>query len=994
MKKTLPALFFICIASVCIADYWQQGVEYKIEVTVNDSTNTFKGTLELTYTNESPDTLSILYFRASANSLRSGSPLHRRDAVRGSSRYDDANPDEYGYCDIQSMKDLSGGNLNFKMDYSIIRAELQNPIIPGGTRKIQIEFTTRLPSARLGYRLARVRGQYKAAGWFPQICPYDRVYGWVNNQYLGWGENYADIADYDVTITIPSDFIVAATGVLQNRDEVLPDSLREMLDRKNFVRGGQPPDLQFLKGGTKSWRFQAENVPDFVFVADRKFCLDRAKWDGIVTYAFIRWEHADDWHDAAQIGMDGIRFFSDNFGRYAYPQMSITDSWSGMEYPMLVMCSGRSPDYYLLFWHEIAHNYFMGAVASNQTDRAFLDEGFTTFLEIAAMERFLGREDNLRRRTTWYDRHFTPFDEDRVYRGFRPYIDPALRGYTLPMPMNADKAPEWWIYRASSYYKPVCMLFALEYMLGGEMLFRCIREYYLRWKFRHPYETDMFDSFEQTSGSELTWFFEQWVYTDKKLDYALSAPELTGVEDGGNAFHYKIKVRRVGEMVTPLVVTVELKNGSVKKFWIPLNDAPPPPGEHITLPVWDQLRDPHSEFAAEIVIPAKIKSLDIDPDNLLADVNPLNNRWPLPKIRFDWLTSENYPPVDAYQIRHRPSIGYNAVDGAEFGWRVKGSFLEYKNQVDLSLRLGALNLPPDWSAAYRTPVSALNPNAFFSASAFDINGYSGGGLSVDYQEKPYYRGAPRAGVKVSLEHRRHYSDHYPLFPQAWSRGEDNSVFIRYWRDIFPDARMEIGLRTALFSGNFDYSLLEWNLRQKVRLSGKSSLTLRLGTGYLDGDNAPAQRLFYLSGWNPETGRSYEFMGVRGMIPPGWQEHSFTQTRPGILGCSNFFAGGDSYAAVNAELTLPPCVSRSFWLPVFGRIRPALQPLLFAGAAADPGGIFPGRETVWEAGPGFVLTGVPGGEFRLMFPLWLDPAPADEDEFDFRWVVSFIPDFEF
>jgi hypothetical protein len=339
---------------------------------------------------------------------------------------------------------------------------------------------------------------------------------------------------------------------------------------------------------------------------------------------YPRWEHARAWSDAAETGRRGMQFFCENFGGFAYPQISITDSWGGMEYPMLIMCSGQSPDYYLLFWHEMAHNYFMGAVASNQTDRAFLDEGFTTFLEIAAMEYYLGREDNLVIRDNWIKKRFYPHEEDRIYRGFRPYLDPAIRGYTLPMLVNADSAPEWLIYRASSYYKPVSMLFALEYILGREKLFSCIKNYYEEWKYRHPYEGDMFASFEKTSGKELTYFFQEWVYTDKKLDYAVKRPEM--ISNSGGIYHYRIQIERNGETIIPLRLLVKLEDGEDIDYWVPLNDDPPPSDKFIVLPLWDQLRIPGGEYSQEITVPGKIKELDLDKESLLADTAPWNNR--------------------------------------------------------------------------------------------------------------------------------------------------------------------------------------------------------------------------------------------------------------------------------------------------------------------------------------------------------------------------------
>ncbi|NQS98586.1 MAG: hypothetical protein HQ591_09035 [candidate division Zixibacteria bacterium] len=660
-----------------------------------------------------------------------------------------------------------------------------------------------------------------------------------------------------------------------------------------------------------------------------------------------------------------------------------------MEYPMLVMCSGYSPRYYLLFWHEIGHNYFMGAVSTNQTDRAFLDEGFTTFLEIAAMEHFLGREDNLRIKRGWYREYFYAYEEDRIYRGFRPYMDPALQGYTLPMPMNADCAPEWLIYRASSYYKPVCMLFALEYILGKRLLYDCIRGYYGDWKFKHPYERDMFESFERASRGELTWFFEQWVYTDKKLDYAVSRPQLLSRDEG--EYRYRLKLERVGEMVMPIRVQAALEDGTVRNYWIPLNDNPPPDGEYEVLPVWDQLRDPYRIYTAEIILPARIKSLDIDPESLLADLNPLNNRWPFPKIQFDWLVEENSPPVNAYQIRQRPGLGYNIIDGAEVGWKFKGSYLEYRHNVDLSVNFGLLNFRPDWSAGYHTPISKLSPQSFIGFSAFDRDGFQGGGLALWWRDKPFYRGEPVGGVKFAFQHRRHYSDDYPPFPAVWEKGVDNSLVFSFWREFFArGSRLEFKLRASVFCDDFSYSQMEWSLTQPVGIGRGFDLKLGLFAGLVKGDEIPSQRLLYPSGWEPEIDRGYEYWGVRSLVPSGEAEHFLTRSMPGIYGLYGNRIGEKSYAALSSEMAIPPKFGWRFWLPFLGDIRIAVQPVLFANFALGMENQSIEKDYIWEAGPGIKLSGIPGGDFHIAFPLWIDPALPGEDNYDFRWVLAFVP----
>jgi len=995
----MKSIFFFLLVivsshTIIAADYWQQDVRYLIDVALDPAQKSISGGLTLKYKNNSSDTLDFVYFRLAPNGMRPGSPLHQRELDLGTDRFSNADTSDFGLCLIQSLFDGDGEVLNYTLDYSIARVELNHSLLPGEAETFKFNFFTRLPSPELAYRLSFIRNQFKAAHWYPQICVYDRILGWVNNQYIGWGENYGDIGLYEVNITAPPEYIIAASGLLSNRNEVLPDTLRVILDRKNFIKSVIKPDLSFMKSGNpKTWEFIGENICDFAFNADPEFCIDEAEYDGIKVYAYILRRNADNWYDAAEIGRDGIKFFSENFGRYAYPQMTITDSYGGMEYPMLVMCSGRSPYYYLLFWHEIAHNYFMGAVSTNQTDRAFLDEGFTTFLELAAMEHFLGREDNLGRKNDWYSEKFYPFDEDRIYRGFRPYMEPAMQGYTVPMPLNADSAPEWWVYRASSYYKPVCMLFALEYMMGREELFRGIQEYHDNWKFRHPYENDLIDSFEKSTGHELSYFFEQWVYTDKKLDYAINTPRL--LENGADKCVYEVWIERKGELIIPVGFEIELESNERLFYWVPLNDNPAPEYADITLPVWDQLRNPQKYYKAVIEVSRKIKSVDIDPQNLLADIYPMNNSIPAPKIQFDWLIERNSPPTHAYQIRHRPAFGYNIIDGFKPGWRFAGSYMEYLHKFDVTAKIGLLNFVPEISFRYDNPLSIIDEQAFFGVGYFDRNGLRGGELEFYWNNKPRYRSAPIGGLSVSFQHRCHYSDDYPVNETLWDSGDDNTLNFNYWQDLVPsgNTRIEIGGSSSFLTNDFAYSKLGGKLTQQLSIGRYFNIDFQLFGGLIRGDEIPLQRLYYTNGIDPEIDRSYEYWGTRSLVPSEESHRLFTRSYPGLYSSSASFTGAESYAAMSLELNLPPKVGKSVWLPFIGRNRPAVQPMVFSNIVFDTEDSFTSGDYILEFGPGILLSGIPGGDFKLAFPLWVDPAPLDEDNYEYRWVVTFTPEFK-
>lgn len=971
-----------------VNDYWQQKADYSIEVIIDDSSRTIMGRERLYYGNNSPDSLKAMYFRCAANSFQPGSPLVEGDSRRGRDRIGSAKPSDYGYTSIKSFK-AGGENLEYVEDYSIIKVELAEPIAPGEERVFEIEFVTKLPSPKIAYRLSDMNGQYKAAHWYPQVCVYDRVLGWVNNQYLGWGENYGEVGNFDVSIDIPAEYIVAATGVLDNEEEVFPDSLKKLLSIKNF-QGGNSVQSDSPLGKRKNWKFRAENVCDFVFAADDNFCYDEMEYDGIRIKVYPQRENADEWTDAAETGRKGIQFYSEYFGRYAYPQMSITDSWSGMEYPMLVMCSGRSPEYYLLFWHEIGHNYFMGAVASNQTDRAFLDEGFTTFLEIAAMEHYLGRADNLNRRQGWLKQKFYPFDEDRVYRGFRPYMQAAKEGFARPMPVNSDKASEWMVYRVSSYYKPVCMLFAMEYMFGREKLFRCIKEYYENWKFKHPYETDMFRSFEESSDSELNWFFEEWVYTDKILDYAVGKPDL--ISDDGGKFRYYIWVERKGEMIMPLRVKAELDDGSEVNYWIPLNDNAAPDSSFVILPLWDQIRDAGEIYYADITVNSGIKNLDLDPESLLADMYPMNNRWPWPKVRFDWKVEQNYVPVNAYHVRHRPDAGYNDYDGLDLGWQLEGGYLGYKDKIRFEFKVGTLNGKVDFKAGYETPLKAVGNRVFGLVNCFSEDGYQGGQIGLRWIDKPNFGDDAKGGLKLVWEQTRHLEDRYLNYAEFWDKGADNTFTAHYWRylDNTGNDVVETRIRASAFTEDFSYSRWDWKLSKEINIHGDWSFNFEYGGGWVQGDKIPGQRKFYQSGWDLESDRENEYIGVRGFFPHRIRENFSTNFFPGVYTLNSFRYGERSFSAAGLQFSAPPRVLIKIPVPILDYFRGTFFPIAFTNMVFDidqPGFV---KDYVYEAGVGIKAVDTPAGDALLVFPVWVEPALPGEDNFDFRWYAVIRP----
>ena len=207
-----------------VRSYWQQDVSYKMDVELGADGRTLSGHLDFNYRNNSPDTLKELRFHAHYNSFQPGSPAHRRWHDRGSRRIENAPEEDYGSLIVSEIRDGKGRLLRSEFNYSIFEVQLAKPLLPGSEVELSMDFESYIPGRSVAYRSAFAHGQLKCAHWYPQVCVYDHVMGWVDNQYQGTGEAYGEFGTYEVNLTLPEPYIVGATGNLVNRGEVLPDS--------------------------------------------------------------------------------------------------------------------------------------------------------------------------------------------------------------------------------------------------------------------------------------------------------------------------------------------------------------------------------------------------------------------------------------------------------------------------------------------------------------------------------------------------------------------------------------------------------------------------------------------------------------------------------------------------------------------------------------------------------------------------------------------------
>ncbi|MEZ4917421.1 MAG: hypothetical protein R2836_10615, partial [Chitinophagales bacterium] len=373
-------------------DYWQQDVYYKIHATINEETDIIIGNEQLVYWNNSPDTLFEVYFHLYQNAFQPGSYYdnlyHNNGQIAKYGKYESAGLG----TTIDDIK-IDGATVKTTLDNTILIVHLNEPILPQSSVKFDINFKTYYDNGSVRRRMKFFetfgQKQYNGCHWYPRIAVYDKKFGWTTDQHLG-REFYGDFGTYDVTLNFASNYIVAATGKLQNENEVLPKELREKIDIKNFKNKpwNATPSviIPYKKGERKEWHFYAENIHDFAFTASPHYRIGEAYYipegtnDTITAYSFAQESHASGWQNAAEYTAKVLQVYSEDIGMYGYHKMIVADARDGMEYPMLTLDGGSDPGYRGLLAHEVGHNWFYGMVNNNETYRAFMDEGFTQFL--------------------------------------------------------------------------------------------------------------------------------------------------------------------------------------------------------------------------------------------------------------------------------------------------------------------------------------------------------------------------------------------------------------------------------------------------------------------------------------------------------------------------------------------------------------------------------------------------------------------------------------
>lgn len=510
--------------------YWQQHVDYTIDVDVDVESAQFTGAQKLVYTNNSPDTLSRVYYHLYFNAFQPGSEMDVRSRNiadpdrRVGDRIAGLTPEEQGQLVPLSLAQ-NGIALEPTVEGTVLVVPLDQPIPPGAEAVFDMKFKGQVPvQIRRSGRDNSEGVALSMAQWYPKLAEYDQD-GWHADPYIA-REFYGVWGDFEVAITIDSDYIIGGTGYLKNKK-----------------RAG--------KGKTK-WVFEAPNVHDFTWAADPEYIHDTYPGPNGVTLNFYyknNPELIENWQKLQPLTAELMAYFNDAIGPYPYDQYSVIQGGDGgMEYGMCTLITGQRTLESLVgvTAHEMAHAWFQFLLATNESLHEWMDEGFTSYISSLAEDVVL--EQN---------------SADPLAGAYRGYYFLANSGQEQPLSTHADRYNTNRNYGIAAYSKGAVFLAQLGYVIGDENLNKTIQSYFKKWAFKHPRPNDFIRIAEQVSGLELDWYLQDFAQTTNTIDYSIKSIEANG--QGSD-----IMLERLGLMPMPIDLLVTYQDGSTELFYIPL----------------------------------------------------------------------------------------------------------------------------------------------------------------------------------------------------------------------------------------------------------------------------------------------------------------------------------------------------------------------------------------------------------------------------------------
>ncbi len=736
MRARLSALLLLLLCSPALAvaqspSQWQQHVDYEMDIRLNPETHQVDGHQRLTYTNNSPDTLRTVYYHLYFNAFQPQSMMAERNRHlpdpdgRTVPRIFNLTPGEQGRQTVTSLTQ-DGTPVSYEVYDTVLRVDLAEPIPPGTSTTFVMDYRSQVPlqTRRSGRDSRGDDIDYTMTQWYPKMAEYDER-GWHANYYVN-REYYAPYGEFDVEITLPAEYTIGATGVLQNPDEV---GHGYDIDGSGTWR----PSDGLPDADTLTWHFRAEDVHNFAWSADPDYIHDKVTADGTAHHILYKPAVAEQWRPLRNNMPDLTAYFSDEYGDYPYPQMTVAQGGDGgMEYPMFTVVSSydgpefeEKSSYRSVLGttvHEFAHMWFYSALGSNEADYAWMDEGFTSYATTEGMAHLAGQPAN--------------------HTGARQSVVTMHKlGIAEPFSTPADWFSTNAAYGITSYPGGQMLVDMLGYVMGDAQRDQWLQRYFRERAGMHPDPFDLELFAEQESGLMLDWYFQQVTESARTVDDAIADLDQ---ERTGDGVAVDLTLKRKGTLRLPQDVRLTLADGSTQWLNVPLasmHGHKPVPDDWIVTEPWPWVAP---EKTVSVTVDRRVEKAVIAPNGETPDVNRLNNSTTLP-LRTRVLRAPQ-PSWSHYELGVRPLAGYADDFGFGGGLQVRGQYFRGERQLR-----GTVTLWPEVLVSGGDDPTLLDASS--PGRGFDTGSWFSG---LDYElryEHPFPPFGARATVELSAAKR-------------------------------------------------------------------------------------------------------------------------------------------------------------------------------------------------------------------------------------------------
>ncbi len=959
MKYLLIAFLSAASTSQSFAQYWQQEVNYTIQVKLDDKNHVLRGNEVMEYINHSPNELTELYIHLWPNAYRNKkSALAKQLYKSGDFQLHYGNDSIKGGIDslLFTVNNLPAEWSYDKTHSDICIVRLSSPLKPGERLTLATPFKVKIPSGEIS-RLGHIGQSYQITQWFPKPAVYDKN-GWHPIPYLNQGEFYSEYGSFDVSITLPENYVIGATGDLQTESEVqfldqLASStqkrLGDLTSEKQKRKTAFPPS----SSNWKTVRYTQKNIHDFAWFADKRFEVLKGEVQlphskrNVTTWAMFVPHNASKWQHASEYLHDGTYYYSLWNGDYPYNQVTAVDgtisAGGGMEYPNVTVIGNASSkeELEVVIVHEVGHNWFYGILGSNERQHGWMDEGMNTLNEMRYIQTKYPKNTQLSDMVLNGRFHFN----DLTHHDMGDY------GYRLIAQVGEDQPIETHSADFSSsnygiimYQKTGLVFYYVKDYLGNELFDRCMQSYFDEWKFKHPQPEDLREVLERVSGKNLSWVFDNLIQTTNHVDYKVSRVKTS-------ASGTSVTVKNVGQVNGPIEVNV-LENGKI----IETKWSDPGAKKRIV-----QLKTPNAA------------TISIDSDKDIPEMYRNNNNWhakglfhKLEPIKMEFLFGDKeqqktnifWTPIIAGNFYDKFMIGgavHNmGVPFSKWQYFIAPMYSTGRNMVSGIAEVSRTFLPRKGLKLGRF---GLSIKSFKMDSSSLIRKQEGSFLALS----PYYfakignRNNSPISQTVLLQGIFKYDQYAKLYTDY------SGAFASYtFGYSLPDHTVKIGLRTDFIHANdiemarvhvtgnykYRYARNRMNRYVDVRLFAGNVYHLKQQTTA----NDAYRYSFSLSGTDGAQDLFFEdYYFGRGLIDGIWSQQR-AENMGGFKSTSYYGSTMNWMGTVNFYLQLP--------IPKFNLI----------GLFADAGMFYNGTTTNTAVNTGIALR--LGDVFGLYFPLWM------------------------